>query len=481
MNGDAEKLAERFATVRPGYKLLACEEAALPFFVVTAPVLLQQKKPVRPVDEFILHGILQGLKTSDELALFLGLDHEILIRSLSRLWQNDLVDMPISTEGRFLRLTSNGEKTLSELTQMVSVERDVWFPFDRLLWKPVPFLTTLLLQPKDVKEQNLLIIKPKFNKRPEAIDLSVKAVDSAIKESMKSVVSDADVLVVKRVDRAEQKYLQCHALIYESFDGTDHVIEIAIDGRLSNEVRDAIESLGGTRYLGFEFSPPAKLSPNELALLENISTRTKLKMVTTDEIEVIRRRLVHKSDDSISPDEIVENTYKPVAIESIEYRNIDTHEHPEFLLQSLKEAKVRLLITCPFVRRSVVTKEFIYNLESTAKRGVVIHIGYGIVRNAYEERDSSDADAVEKLVKLGEKFPNVVVASLTTHAKILIWDDVQIVTSFNWLSFRGDKNRTYRQEVGALLKNGGKLTEDFWIEQRDWIERAGNKKVMSPS
>ena len=39
-----------------------------------------------------------------------------------------------------------------------------------------------------------------------------------------------------------------------------------------------------------------------------------------------------------------------------------------------------------------------------------------------------------------------------THAKILIKDDDWLViTSFNWLSFRGDPKRTFREEWGTRV------------------------------
>jgi len=40
-----------------------------------------------------------------------------------------------------------------------------------------------------------------------------------------------------------------------------------------------------------------------------------------------------------------------------------------------------------------------------------------------------------------------------THAKVLIKDsEFAAVTSFNWLSFKGDPHRTFRDEQGTLLQ-----------------------------
>jgi hypothetical protein len=40
-----------------------------------------------------------------------------------------------------------------------------------------------------------------------------------------------------------------------------------------------------------------------------------------------------------------------------------------------------------------------------------------------------------------------------THAKIMLFDDVVIKTSFNWLSFKGDPKRTYRFESGTYIED----------------------------
>lgn len=49
----------------------------------------------------------------------------------------------------------------------------------------------------------------------------------------------------------------------------------------------------------------------------------------------------------------------------------------------------------------------------------------------------------------------------STHAKILIFDDVWISTSFNWLSFRGDRDRTYRMEEGTLVCNQRVVNQQY--------------------
>lgn len=469
---DDARVAERFASVRPGYKLLACEAAALPHFLISTPVLIQQRMPIPPIDEFVLRGINDGLSSVDLIAAFFGLEEDLVTLSLSRLWRSDLVDMPVASAGRKLRLTTQGLATLQELSELVPSEQLVYFSFDRLLWKSVPNSTRDLLRPKEVEQQGLLRIKPRLVKKPEVTDLPARDVDRAIKVSMKNVLSDASVLLVKRIERAEQKYLSCHVLVYESLDGLDHVLEISVDGRLREDIRNALDALGGVEYFDFDFARSALTNTSEIQPVIELAAQVETPVVPLEVVDEVRRQASTAAEDEPSVEIADVATGRPVAIENMEVRHIDTFEHPTFLNQAISEAKRRLLITSPWVRRAVVRREFVDKLYQAARRGVEIHIGYGI---DYEGSDC-DIDAVEKLEKLATQFKNVHLACLgSTHAKILIWDNNEITTSFNWLSFRGDQDRTYRQEHGVLLRNQGQVTDLHWAEQKDWIERAATE------
>jgi hypothetical protein len=48
-----------------------------------------------------------------------------------------------------------------------------------------------------------------------------------------------------------------------------------------------------------------------------------------------------------------------------------------------------------------------------------------------------------------------------THAKVLIWDDKWVTTSFNWLSFKGDPRRTFRQQEGVLVAIKAKVDKRY--------------------
>ena len=98
------------------------------------------------------------------------------------------------------------------------------------------------------------------------------------------------------------------------------------------------------------------------------------------------------------------------------------------------------------------------------ERKVRVTIGYGIKSGHYD--DDMDLQVKREFDRLSNKFDNFAVKRLgDTHAKILVKDrDFFVVTSFNWLSFRGDPEKQFREEWGTIVESRG-LTEDFLKQQ----------------
>ena len=476
MKSESADVANRYATAKSGFHLLVCEEAVLPIFVITASVLLQQRKTISPVSEFVLRCLSEGISSPDEIESFLGVELSSVVRTLTQLWQSDLVEMVATNNAQTFRLTREGLKTLGELIEVTPIERDVWFAFDQQTWKPVPISTTRLLAPKNVDENNYIKIKPAKPSMPTTLDLSARSVDAAIKTSMGLEMADVDVLVIKSIERVEKKYLFCHLLIYESENMREHAVEVVIDGRINREAGAMIDNLGGVSFLGLKFEIPAKNIKSEVKNLEIVINNLAKPVLSLEEVTAIRMRHFVEAVEPTSQTEQIEliSVNKSVCdpIENLEVRHIDTYEHRAYLDRAISDSKHRLLITCPWVRSNVVRNDLSNALYAAAKRGVFIHIGYGIT----EDADDCDSTAIKVLEQLASQYKNVVVSCLgSTHAKILIWDDNFVVGSFNWLSFRGDHDRTYRQEHSILVMNQVNESYKMWEEQKAWIERRAGK------
>ena len=138
--------------------------------------------------------------------------------------------------------------------------------------------------------------------------------------------------------------------------------------------------------------------------------------------------------------------------------SVSVFEHADLLNEALETAKQRLLIMSPWVRNAVITTDFIAKLEKRLRAKVQVTIAHGIGDNDL----GSDESALKRLSNLAKRFENFTfVRVANTHAKILIFDDQWVTTSFNWLSFRGDPNRTYRMEEGTLVKVPAKVQERY--------------------
>ncbi len=481
MNISTTATASRYATSRPGYRLLRCEDAALPFSLITATALLQVRRSMPPIEEFVLRSIEHGLTTQDGIAELLGLDAEITAKTLTRMWQGDLIDTPGSSVGRGLTLTSQGREAIAELSVALPQEQEIFFLFDRLLLQPSSRRHGGLLSPRDAEERGYVLIKPANAKVVDLQALKIREVNDAIQAAAGSDL--AELLVLKESLRQQLQFLPCNLLVFESDDSTKHAVEVVVDGRLEPSVGVALEKLGIERHLGLQFDKAATENAGEIEAIKAFERRLPETPMPTVRPAIDLSILVEVDKSEIDVDYEPQaaatsipqqsNTGRPPEVDALDIRNIDTFEHPEFFAEALATCEKRLLIISPWIKRSVVDRQLLADLRSVARRNVLIHISFGDGREGQH-----DDDAVERLYKLANEYPNFVVAEVgRTHSKVLIWDNSQITTSFNWLSFRGDRHRTYRQELGILVKNRPQLIDPFWKEQFELAERVAGKQA----
>jgi len=466
MTNETAIISERFAGLRTGYELLRCEPAAVPFAQVTARAVLQIRKPVAPIDEFVMRAVGSGVTTREELTELFGLDEETITRSISQLYASDRLDSQVGPAGRELKLTPIGRQTVSELVEIVPSEQEIWFWFDLLLMRPSPQSARSMLKLKEAQARELMIVKPSRSGKLAVTDLRTDSLNVALNQSMKSDV--VDVLAVKELLRQEARYLPCYVLLYESADSLQHAAEVVVDGRIQPGMGLEIERLGIEKHLEITFGTPAAEEQIEVRHVDNVVKNLKTKP------EPKKPRLAPLNNDSDdAPTATQEPSVLKVKGKENEIRNIDTFEHPDLLREAIERSAERLLIVSPWVSGAVVKRSFIDELRSAARRQVRIHIGYGIDPYATD----SHADAINRLHLVASEFQNVTVGCLgNTHAKTLIWDDNFVSTSFNWLSFRGDKDRTYRQETGLLIRGKNSATDQQWKSDSAAIESAATKK-----
>jgi PLD-like domain len=441
-----EEVAEHFAFDRPGFVLADYGLVGLPFWRTRIRVSIQARKPIGPLREFVLRAANAGVASLAEIGRFLGLDENVVLVTAADLVRDGLLRLG---EQDTVQITEGGRQMLEELSELSIEERQLFVFFDGLVRLPVDYIGDWA-EPRDLKAEGIHEIAPSPARGPTIDDIrdQLPRIQQLLARGYARHEQVEDILAIKAVDRRERVFKRAIALVYRAQRGQECQVGFAIDGELSQAHEHAFATAGLLKKLGIGKTgiAPARLVA-EQELPKEVVDR-----LDDDAVNVLRYELHHARDAETAGDghDAVERAQ--AALEALPVRSVATYEHPEYLREALETAESRLLIISPWIRSGVVDHEFAKRLEAALDRGVTVHIGWGISR---DDRDGPDASqrALERLETLAKKYPGLVLRRLgDTHAKVLLCDRrFVIVGSFNWLSFRGDPKRTFRDEQGTLV------------------------------
>jgi hypothetical protein len=445
-----------------------------------------------------LKSINVGLSSEEDIGRFLGLELPIIKDAMINLRMSEDIDL-IAPDGSLMqvwKLTKKGEGTLRDAKIIVPEERTFDINFDGLLRYPRWYgqlESRFLLKAKDLRDKDIIEIEPSAKKPPELSDLKLKDVDTIIRQiegaRKAKVKQERDLLALKAIERRQRFFQPAMALIYKAKDSDDVQVAFAIDGVLSNEHEAAFARSNGVKKLKIletiKESTPRKLAeevlgrdfvaqnpiPNIEIVKEKVftaqaelqaqieTTRNRIEQTNNDEEKRLLNQQLQEASQRI---EELENQLES-ALASLPIRFLEVYEHRPLLEQAFKDSKERLMIISPWIRASSVDKRFLQQFENLLKRGVQVFIGYGLGEND-DKKHSCDIQAENNLQKLANQYKtNFLLKRLgDTHAKILISDaKFAVTTSFNWLSFKGDRDRTFRDERGTLVSDTHKIDELF--------------------
>lgn len=437
----ADMIRRRFGDHRPGLQLISVVDAAVPVTMLRVDVLAQERKPLPLLEEFILRFVHVGVREIDEIAALLGLERDQVVSTVAdQISSNNLTR---ASNGR-LDLTTLGLEAARNLAAVQPVLTQLNVPFDRLVWNAQDYSRAGLIKKRDAQEAGLEILPAKKSSRVDLNDLPVERFNELV-ESRDDRARQVEVLRVRKI--ASQNlhlYMPAQLLVYGDPESGEVELGICVDGDLQPTHGLELAAADAVVKLGISVGRPEP-RPTLTPELEE-------QRVASDQVELFRAAGEQAPKDEEEPAD------KAKRVEDIAVRSVDVHEHPQLLAKALNGAKKRLLIIAPWVKGGVVNTEFVAALERRLRAGVEVHIGHG-----YGPDDSgSDDFALRKLTNLAARYDKLRVVRLkNTHAKILIFDDMWITTSFNWLSFRGDPNRTYRMEEGTLVQIQSEVEKAF--------------------
>lgn len=429
---------------RPGFNLVDFEEVGLPVYRLTSIVLTLQAKAYSPIEEFVLRTIESGLTTVEELVGFLGISTTIIEATASNLIKDDeLIAEPDGT----LRLTRKSERVLAGESHIRPREQSLVFRYDGLTRRPISSEESRFWEPRDLRERGIREIRPFPPKRPNPQDIRGDELQAVLPRQSQLGEPTVQILQVKSISRAAANFIPAVALIYRRASGSDVQVGFSIDGRLSREHEDAFAASDGPARMGIT---AAILNSQSAQDGLDVSSVVKVPTIEAYGAQAARqkafanlRRQIEAKDGNVSE----RNSSGSSTPLRPEVEMIAVYDHPPLLRSAIKESQRRLIIISPWITDAVVDRPFLQELTARLEGGLNVYIGYGL---GEEDRVP---DAVKKLEKLSTSYNNLRFVRLgDTHAKVLIKDDDWLVTtSFNWLSFRGDPKRTFREEWGTRV------------------------------
>lgn len=410
-------------------QLIAVENAAIPVTVLRSDVLAQEKKELLITEAFTMRFVKLGVDNPDDIAAYLGLETiHVLEAAAAQLGEGHLRRR--DRDGR-LALTPIGADVVRELAATQPVLKQLPVAFDRLSWTLADYQERDLIEKKDAQEKGMTILPAARNAHIGIDDVSPSSFNALFKGDR------LQVLRIHKVAAKKHRYLPVKMLVYADENRQELELAICIEDDLATAHGLALDSIGAVERLGLSFGQPAErpmLEPELEALRTEPSNNG-----TQEELLGMDRTGIDSS---------------PTAL----VRSVSVFEHADLLADALSTAKQRILLIAPWVRQAVVNTDFVAKLEQRLRAGVTVTIAHG-----YGDDDSgSDEFALKRLTNLAgryEKFTFVRVRN--THAKILIFDDIWVSTSFNWLSFRGDSGRTYRMEEGTLVGIPDRVEKEY--------------------
>lgn len=440
-----EEVVERFADARPGFVLASYAEVGLPYYRIRLRLQVLEHKAVGPLEEYSLRAVAAGITDPANMQQALGLDANVVQATIVALVEREALSIEHTDEtaDESLGLTPRGEDLLADAVQVVSSERIVDIDFDGLLREPTPFLSQYL-EPRQLGERGIREVPPHPARRPDEVELRthVASIEEIARQAGGPRQQLSDVLAVRGIERRLRIFQPAIALVYraEGSRRSQGQVVFAVGGQLSERHAQVFAEAGLGRKLGI-----AKRG------IEDARTMAS---------RILGPELVEQLD---APTVSAES--QPAAVAAgggTGVRTVQTYEHPAILSEALGTSRERLLLVSPWLRRAVVNATFLAKLEGALKRGVKVYLGWGMSASEAASPDA-DQDVLASLSDLSRQHEQFHFKRLgRTHAKVLICDRrFVVVTSFNWLSFKGDPKRTFRDERGTMVAIEAHVDEQF--------------------
>ena len=438
-----------------------------------AILTMLKPKKLSVLQEFILKFISSGIDDVSDICNFLGVNKTAVNNAVAVLQKNSLITVDIFYSK--LKLTDKGEKDLKEAATIVPEDIEYALYVDGLLGN-VYLDTRKLYTSKELRS---------FEIKPINTTVERPTLDSLVYEEVKRAINlfkknhayeqdklEGDLQEISCIAKTYVEYKKVSVLVFmnksediefQVFDGTtrNDDYSIALQKQYNNN----------SRVLDFDsnFISEAEENNSLISVLpQEIIESAKSFSYKDSTLEREISNLTTQLDAIKKNDDDNDEQHKESATERIRFlekkidemknerkgadRILSTYDHRPLLLDALDNAQNMVVIVSPWIKSGGMNNEILGRIERALQRGTRVIIGYGI-----SEKEDSDRWILQRLTDILKKMYGdklLLVKLSNTHEKVLIKDnEYMVITSFNWLSFKGDPNKGFRQETGYYTES----------------------------
>lgn len=469
-----EELAKAKAKSLPNSQLVKYYEAAIPQYHINSILVMLKTKKISVLQEFILKFVAAGINNVSDIKEFLGVNTNVINNTIATLQANGMISVDVFK--MTLKLTEKGEHALQEASTIVP--ENIEYPlFVDGLTKRIYLDGRPKYKQKEVKKLNMKAIIPCVE-TPTIVDLPYEEVKMAIASFKKIYAYAKDYLEgelqeILSIEKPYIEYNKVSVLVFMNTKNNDEIELQVYDGSTRNQdYETALMKLFNNQTRIFDFDLKRNIDDNEELPLQSILPKEIIESAKeysskTEDLEREIGNLTSQLADITEETNDIDGPHDNEAEEKIRYleekieelkmeqkssnRILSTYDHRPLLIQTLENAKRDIVIISPWIRTKGLDERILSLMNEALKRKVRIVIGYGI-----SENEDSDHILIERLTNMKKQYGELLVLKnlANTHEKVLIKDnDYMVITSFNWLSFKGDPKLGFRQETGFYTES----------------------------
>ena len=472
-----EELAKSKANSVPNSTLVKYYEAGIPQWHIEVIFTMLKSKKLSVLQEFIIKFISVGVDDIYEISNFLGVNKTAVNNAVAILQKNNLITVDIFCSK--VKLTDKGEKALKEAATIIPEDIEYTLYVDGLIGN-VYLSTRKFYTRKELRRFGIKSINNTVE-RPTLDTLIYEDVKRAINLFKKNNAYEKDRLngdlqEISQLLKAYIEYKKVYVLVFMNNKSEELEFQVYEGKTRNDDYSIALQRQYNKNTSVFEFDMKElideKLDDDSLMnilpkeIIESAKSFSNKNSRLENEINnlTIQLDLINENKEEIDEESASERIrFLENRIAEIENerksanRILSTYDHRPLLIDTLKNAKDTVVIVSPWIKSGGLDNEIISLIEKALQRKVRVIIGYGI-----SKREDSDESILRKLSEIRNKnYGNKleVLKLGNTHEKVLIKDrEYMVITSFNWLSFKGDPKKGFRQETG------------FYTESKDTIK-----------